>query len=86
MRATADEDVVEDSLRQYRTSLEALDYEGAAMAGERLSETDCSVCTRIGQHLTAMGVALSTSPHPETENALREQAIESAKRLESELV
>jgi len=86
MKATAGEDVMEDSLRQYRTSLESLDYEGAAMAGERLSEEDCSVCTRIGQHLNAMGVALSTSLHPEVENALRQQAIESVKRLESELV
>lgn len=86
MKADASDAVMKESLDQYHTSLEALDYENAVRAGERLTETDCSVCTRVGQHLAGLAVALSTAPHPEVENALREQGIESVKRLESELV
>jgi len=86
MKPDADDSVLEESLQRYRTSLEALDYEGAVMAGERLAEEDCSVCTRIGQHLAATGVALSTAPGPRVESRLRVQGIESAKRLESDLV
>lgn len=82
----AKDEEVTDALDRYATCLKAMDTDGAGEAAEALAEMECGVCQRLGHHLTALVVALSTAPGPERESALRETAIETAEELENDLV
>lgn len=82
----AKDEAVSRALEGYAASLRAMDTELAANRAEELTELDCGVCTQIGQHLTALAVALSTAPVPSAEAEVREMAIQRAERLRDELV
>lgn len=77
----AKDEEVREALDQYATRLEAMDDEGAAQASNRLVEMDCGVCTGIGQHLTALAVAVQTAPDPGRKEAVRREALQSAESV-----
>lgn len=76
---------VEATIKEYATSLQAMDNKAAAEAGERLVDMECGVCTSIGQHLTGLAVAVTTAPDPGVRESIRSDAIRSAEGILADL-
>ena len=78
-------EAVQRALEDYQTRLGGLDTRGAVDASERRIEMDCRVCTGVGQHLTALAVAVQTAPHPDRKEEIRDTALQSAEEIAADL-
>lgn len=77
----AETDEVLEAVREYRTSLQALDAKGAVEEADSLTEEDCEVCQQIGRHLAALGVAVLTAPGADHQEATRKRAVSAAEGI-----